>query len=125
METKKEKKEKKIHPVVDKIRKIMKHNEISQAKMAGLLGTSPSQFSKILTGDVQISVWQISNLATELNIREIDVFTYPDVYKNEISKKETDETDVKAILQIELKKEKKEQVMKLIFGDNNLEILSK
>ena len=35
------------------------------------------------------------------------------------------ELTVERLLQIELKKDKKEQVMKLIFGDNNLEILNK
>lgn len=33
--------------------------------------------------------------------------------------------DIKAVLTIELKKEKKEQVLRLVFGDNNLEILNK
>lgn len=37
----------------------------------------------------------------------------------------TNEEPIKATLQIELKKDKKDQVLKLVFGDNNLEILNK
>ena len=35
------------------------------------------------------------------------------------------EEPVEAILQIKLKKDKKDQVLKLVFGDNNIEILNK
>ena len=51
----------------------------------------------------------------------VDIITYP----NKGSYNKENEEDIKAILQIELKKDKKDQVMKLIFGDNNLEILNK
>lgn len=118
-----EEKEKKVaHPIVEKVRKIMKHNELTQVVMAEYLGTTPSQFSKILSGEVQISIWQISNLATNLNMREIDIFTFPDVYKNTSNKIEE---PIEATLQIKLRKDKKDQVLKLVFGDNNLEILNK
>lgn len=118
-----ETKEKKVaHPVVEKIRKIMKDNDLTQATTAEYLGTTPSQFSKILSGEVQISIWQISNFATKLNLREIDIFTYPKIYED-ISKEK--EEPIKAVLQIELKKDKKDQVLKLVFGENNLEILNK
>lgn len=36
-----------------------------------------------------------------------------------------DEEPLEAILQIKLKKDKKDQVLKLVFGDNNIEILNK
>ncbi len=35
------------------------------------------------------------------------------------------EEPVEAILQIRLRKEKKDQVLRLVFGDNNIEILNK
>ncbi len=35
------------------------------------------------------------------------------------------EEPVKAVLQIELQEEKKDQVLKLVFGENNLEILNR
>ena len=46
---------------------------------------------------------------------------YPQKYTSDGKTSE----DVEAILQIKLKKDRKEQVLKLVFGDNNLEILNK
>ena len=110
-----------MHPVIEKIRKIIADKGLTQIIAAELAGTSPSQFSKILNGEVQLSLWQLSNFAMNLNMDIIDVFTYPQKYI--LSGKESE--DVEAILQIRLKKDRKEQVLKLVFGDNNLEILNR
>lgn len=112
------------HPIVENIRKIISDRKISQKTMAEYAGTSASQFSKILSGEVQLSLRQISNIATSLGLREIDLFTYPDVYeKRRIDGRFNDE--VRASLTIELSQSKKDQVLKLVFGENNLEILNK
>lgn len=111
----------KIHPVIDKLRKIINDKGLTQAAMAEYAGTTGSQFSKILSGEVQISLWQLSNIATNLNMDIIDIFTYPEKY---ISNKDLN-NDITASLTIQLKKEKKDQVLKLVFGDNNLDILNK
>ncbi len=108
--------------IIGNIRKIMNERRLTQAAMAAYLDTSPSQFSKILNGSVQLSLTQLSNLAHALSIREIDIITYPEVYSSANSL-EDDSTE--AIVQIKLRKDKKEQVMKLIFGDNDIEILNK
>lgn len=117
----KKKNETPIHPVIEKIRKIIADRGLTQIVAAEFAGTSPSQFSKILGGEVQLSLWQLSNFATNLNMDIIDVFTYPQKYT--LNSKEGE--DVEAVLQIKLKKDRKEQVLKLVFGDNNLEILNK
>lgn len=117
----KKKKEFPIHPVIDKIRKIIADRGLTQIAAAELAGTSPSQFSKILSGEVQLSLWQLSNFATNINMDVIDIFTYPQKYT--LNGKGSE--DIEAILQIRLKKDRKEQVLKLVFGDNNLEILNK
>lgn len=108
--------------IVENIRKIMHDRSLTQASMAEFMGTSESQFSKILNGKVQLSLWQLENLATALSMREIDIITYPQVY---IEKAGLEEEPVEAVLQIKLKKDKKDQVLKLVFGDNNIEILNK
>ncbi|MDD4636497.1 MAG: helix-turn-helix transcriptional regulator [Bacteroidales bacterium] len=112
------------HPVIEKLRKIMNDKSITQNYLAELAETTPSQFSKIMNGNVQISIWQLSNIATKLNMDIIDLFSYPDKYEK-IGDESSFNNDVKATLTIELKREKKEQVLKLVFGDNNLEILTK
>lgn len=108
--------------IISNIRKIMRDRSLSQATMAEYAGTSESQFSKILNGKVQLSLWQLENLASKLSIREIDLITYPQVY---VEKSVGEEEPVEAILQIKLKKDKKDQVLKTVFGDSNIEILNK
>lgn len=108
--------------IVNNIRKIMRDRSLTQATMAEYTGTSESQFSKILNNKVQLSLWQLSNLAKNLSLREIDIITYPQVY---VEKGELPEEPVEAVLQIKLKKDKKDQVLKLVFGENNIEILNK
>lgn len=111
------------HLIIENIRKIIKDRNISQKAMAEYAGTSASQFSKILSGEVQLSLRHISNIATNIEMREIDIFTYPDIYEK--AQKRDFSEEVKASLTIELSQRKKEQVLKLVFGENNLEILNK
>lgn len=119
---KNEKQEMFSEKIIVNIRKIMRDKGLSQVAMAEYAGTSESQFSKILNGKVQLSLWQLENIATALSMREIDIITYPQVY---IEKAGSEDEPVEAILQIKLKKDKKDQVLKLVFGDNNIEILNK
>lgn len=108
--------------IIDNIRKIMRDRNLTQATMAEYMGTSESQFSKILSGSVKLSLLQLENLATNLSIREIDIITYPDVYVNRES---SGQEPVRAVLQIELQKEKKDQILKFVFGENNIELLNR
>lgn len=108
--------------LINNIRKIMNDRNITQAAMAGYLKTSPSQFSKILSGQVKLKLEEVSNLATSISMREIDIITYPEVY---VSQKETKQNEPEVALQIKLKKDKRDQVLRLIFGDNDIEILNK
>lgn len=108
--------------IVENIRKIMNDRNLTQATVAEYIGTSESQFSKIINRKVQLSLWQLENFASRLSMREIDVMTYPEVY---IEKGQAAEEPVEAILQIKLKKDKKDQVLKLVFGENDIEILNR
>lgn len=86
------------------------------------MGITSSQFSKVLKMKVKLSVVQLSKLAQNLSMSEIDVITYPDRY---VKVQGSEAEPVEAVLQIKLKKDKKDQVLKLVFGDNNIEILNK
>lgn len=108
--------------IVNNIRKIMNDRGLKQSSIAEYADTTASQFSKILSGDVKLTLAQLSNIATGLKMREIDIITYPDVY---IKKDNSESEPVEVVLQIKLQKDKKDQVLKLAFGDNNLEILNK
>lgn len=102
--------------ILNNIRKIMKDRNLTQAAAAEFMGTSESQFSKILNGNVRLSLLQLENFARNLSMREIDVITYPKVY---VEKGRPDEEPVEAILQIRLKKDVREKVLKTVFGEGN------
>lgn len=108
--------------VASNIIKILKDRDLKQAYIARKLEIAESQVSKKLSGKAQITLEDLSEFAQALSIKEIDIITYPDVY---VKKEESDSEPVEAILQIKLQKDKKDQVLKLIFGDNNIEILNK
>lgn len=121
---KKEKKEKSEFEkkIVDNIRNIMIKKKVTQATFAGYMGISESQFSKILQGTHGLSFLYLEKLARSLSMSEIEIITYPHIY---VEQGKSESEPVEAVLQIKLKKEKKDQVLKLVFGDNNIEILNK
>jgi hypothetical protein len=66
----------------------------------------------------------LEKLADYYNLTVIDLLAYPEKYVNTKSII-ADSVEEKVSLTVELKKEKKDQVLKLVFGENNLEILNK
>lgn len=110
--------------VLSNIRKIMADKDIKQVTVADSFNVTVSQCSKILNGKSQLTLQMVSNFARTFGYREIDILTYPERYSR-IGPGTQDPEPVEAILQIKLKKDKKDQVLKLIFGENNIEILNR
>lgn len=106
------------YQTLDNIRKIMSDRRLTQAAIGEMMGAGESSASKILSGQASLTIDHLANLASELSISVIDILTYSE-------KNRTDQEPVEAILQIKLKKDKKDQVLKLVFGENNIEILNK
>ena len=69
------------HFIVGNLLKIIRDRGITQETLSEYAGTAPSQMSKILKGNVQLNFWQLSNIATCLKMREIDIITYPYIYE--------------------------------------------
>lgn len=116
-----------INSILENIRKIMNDRGLTQASIAEYANTTPSQMSRIFKGDVQLSLKQLSDIATSFQMTVVDVITYPNKYvdSNGLSDEEKAMRKPKVLLQLELEEEKKEQVLKIVFGENNLEILNK
>ena len=108
--------------IVGNLRKIIALRKLKQAKVGEYADISGSQFSRVMNGQVQLSLNQLANIASGLEMTVVDIITFPDVYVPK-DKKEDDDTEV--LLQFKLKKNKKDQVMKLVFGKNDIEILNK
>lgn len=110
-----------IMNAVDNIKLIRVEKGIPQKKIADALNVDISVISNIENGKRELKVSELEIIASCLEVRVIDLFTYPEKYIpiNSVS------DDIAATLTIQLRKEKKDQILKLVFGDNNLEILNK
>ena len=105
---------------VDNIRKIMSIKGLTQSTLAADADISSKALSKVMTGTQLLSLDMLSKIATALSLREIDLITYPERYEL-AGNAESGPAEV--LLQLRLTKEKKDQVLKLVFGENNIEIL--
>lgn len=110
--------------VLGNVRKIMNVKGIKQVTVADAFDLTESQCSKIMNGKAQLTLQQLSDFARIAGMREIDILTYPERFVA-ASTGASEPEPVEATLQIKLKKDKKDQVLKLVFGENNLEILNK
>jgi transcriptional regulator with XRE-family HTH domain len=113
----KTKKNLKKHPVVDNLLKIMNDKHLRQEKMAEFADIDPSQFSKILSGSVQISLWQLSNIADNLGMEIIDLFTYQNIHKKQIQE---GEEKTKILIECEISKQ---DLLNLVLKNKKLKII--
>ena len=108
--------------VVKNIREIRLQKSISQSAIADELGVDVTVISNIEKGKRELRVSELEKIAKVLRMSVIDILTYPKIFVESTS---NTLEPVEAILQIRLQKDKKDQVLKLVFGENNLEILNR
>jgi len=113
-------KEREIHFVVEQLIKIMNDRKLTKSAFAELIGFQEAKWNKISNGIQSLKIEELSNIAEKLRLREIDIYTWPHTYI-ELDKKGD---DVKAQLTIELRDEVKQQVLELIFGNKNVQLLN-
>ncbi len=101
---------------------IRKELGLTQEELAESLGVQPATYSRIESGKIQISFNRLTEIASCFNISIVDLITYP---KKFVDSENMPKEQIKASLLIELNQDKKEQVLKLVFGKNSLEILNK
>lgn len=115
--------EKTEEKVLRNIIQIRNKEALTKRAMAEKLCINEASYGRIENGSIALSYSMLANIASIFNMSVIDVITYPDVYVKKDAKTESE--PIEAILQIKLQKDKKEQVLKLIFGENDIEILNK
>jgi transcriptional regulator with XRE-family HTH domain len=108
--------------VVKNIIEIRKEKGINQEIIADALNIDVSAISNIEKGKRELKVNELGKIANALKVDLLYLFTYPDTY---VKKENSCHEPIEATLQIKLQSDKKDQVLKLIFGENNLEILNK
>ena len=114
-------KKEKTHSVVKNLCKIKNDREIGQNELGALVGFDSSTMSKIFKGTRKLSLEDVSKIAAALNMRDIDLYTYPKIFRE----CENINNDIKAQLTVELREDLKEDVLKLIFGNSNLKVINK
>lgn len=107
--------------VIENIKEIMQERNVPTKVVANNLGVDVSTISKILNGHRELKVSELAKIAQSLEVRIIDLFTWPDKYV----KNPNGQEDIEAILQIKLKSYMKEKVLQDIFGKKDLELLEK
>lgn len=108
--------------IVGNIKELRIQKSVNQQEIADALNVDVSVISNIENGKRELKVKELEIIANVLGVSVIDLITYPKKYVEKIA---NDDEPVEAVLQIKLKKDKKDQVLKLVFGENNIEILNK
>lgn len=91
--------------------------------LADALNLDVAVISNIEKGKRDLRVKELEIISNVLGLTVVDLLTYPQQYVNIIDIPRSDDSEVS--IQIKLKKDKRDQVMRLIFGDNDIEILNK
>jgi transcriptional regulator with XRE-family HTH domain len=108
--------------VVKNIIEIRREKGINQELIAEALKIDVSAVSNIEKRKRELKVNELEKIASVLNVDVIYLLTYPEVF---VRKGDFRSDPIEATLQIKLQSDKKDQVLKLVFGENNLEILNK
>lgn len=115
-----------MNKVLENIRKIRESMGYTQEVLAEKLHVTQASYARFERGATKTDLGMVQSVADFFSMSLIDVITYPKKYidsdyiNNLDSKKE-----IKATLTIEMGKEKKDQIFRFIFGDNDVEILNK
>jgi transcriptional regulator with XRE-family HTH domain len=96
---------------------------LSQDQMADKMHVSQSKYARFENGTTKTDLEMMIRFCQVLDITLVDVITWPDTYVN-LDKIPTQKEET-VLLSIEIKKDKKDQILRLVFGDNNLEIFNK
>jgi len=113
-----------MNDILDNIRNLRTKQGLSQDWIGQKMGMTQNAYSLIEAGKRGLSYKVLNQIAIILSIDVISLITYPEKWAP-VGLTQSEDAIAKVVLQIELKKERKDQVLKLVFGDNNIEILNK
>ncbi len=110
--------------ILNNIRIFREKANLSQDQLAEKMNISQPKYARFERGATKTDLETLILFCNTLGVTLMDIITYPNKYVNidDIPNLQKEET---VLLSIEIKKDKKDQILKLVFGDNNLEILNK
>ena len=107
-----------VKEVIKNLRIIRESKGYSQEWVADEMHKTQSSYARIERGATKIDLETLFAFAKVMGMSVVDVISYP---KKMVE--EGENIDIEAILQLRLTKTKKEEVLKIVFGENNLELL--
>ena len=110
--------------ILKNVRMFREQANLSQDQLADKMKITQSSYARFERGETKTDLETLLLFCKTLNKSLIEVITYPDTFINVTDIYNCKEED-RVSLTIELKKDKREQVLKLVFGDNNLEIFNR
>lgn len=108
--------------IAKNIREIRLQKSINQKYIADALHVDDAVVSNIERGKRELKVSELEIISNVLGVSVVDLITYPKKY---VESDMVNDEPMEAILQVRLRKDKKDQVLKLVFGENNIEILNR
>lgn len=113
--------------ILNNIIKIRNDRGFKQATVAEGIFVDYSTYSKIESGQIKLSTERLEELANFFDMDIIDIITYPNKY---VSLSEAPESikkshTPKVLVQIEVDEDKKEQILKMVLGEENHTLLNK
>ena len=107
-----------VNDVVRNFRLIRENKGLSQETVAEKMHKTQSSYARVERGATKIDLETLFMFAKVMDMSVIDIIAYPKKMVEEGEK-----MSIEAILQLRLTRTKKDEVLKIVFGDNNLELL--
>ena len=107
-----------VKDVIRNLRIIRERKNKSQEWVAEEMHKTQSSYARIERGATKIDLETLFKYAEVMGMSVIDVIAYPQkmVVQGE-------DKSIEAVLQLKLPKAKKDEVLKIVFGEENLELL--
>jgi transcriptional regulator with XRE-family HTH domain len=108
------------------IKAIREKSGFSQELMAEKMKISQSAYARFELSKTKIDLKRLESFASVLGMDVVDVLTYPERYINvrDIGK-EINNAGPEVIVQIRVKEKKREEILRMLFGDSDVEILKR
>lgn len=108
-----------MNDILRNIDTIRRNKGYSQEYLASQIGIKQAGLSLIMSGERELKYTTLLQIANALQESVIDIITYPEKYVLNRDNNISTET----VLQIKLDNDKKEQVLKIVFGDEGAKLL--
>ena len=110
--------------IIENIRTLRELKGYSQEYLADLIGVTQSAYARFERGATKTDLKTVSLVAKTLNMSIVDIITYPEKYINiKDASKELISSEPEVILQIKLKGDTRNEILKTVFKNCDYDIL--